>query len=748
MSREQRRCGVTRLLVVESGAKARTIQRYLGKDFLVRACRGHVQDLPTEGKEGRKAMWAAADGELPAPEWGYTKGAESIIRKLIADSRKSGVNEVLVATDPDREGEFIAWRLAELLGSLGAVKRVTFNEITKTAIAAALEEAGDVDIGLVEAAMIRRLMDRLIGFRGSRFCRSWNLASMGRVQTPTLGFVVEREREIEAFVPIPYWEVHLTVDGIELRVQFDDDWRDSKGKKRSDRTGDSKNAESAYAAMEAAGSLVLTAASVEGFQKRPRPPFTTDTLLAAAGQRLSWRPARVMRLAQQLYEAGHITYMRTDSTRTSADAREEVRAYIEHEWDASHLGRGVGGGGGGKGVQDAHEAIRPTRPQAREPQGLEREQARLYSLIWARFTASQMSPSQWQRLKLAGEAGGWTAVGKTEWRTFAGWEAAYAGLLKPAAPVSPLADAAVGDTLPFDGCKLVEDATKPPGRYTQHGLVAKMKAEGIGRPSTYAETIRKLLDRKYARDEKGRLYATDAGCTMWEQVAPCYGTTSDGIFSTAFTAGMEVQLDQVEGGKAAAAQAWHEFAERFGALHTAALESKKSRGTPRQLAYLRSLAQQAGKAAEPLLAGKDIEELDGEAVGALIEQLQPLTEDMDVPASEKQVGFIKRLAERAKLDEPAACALVDGESYAALTGGREGTASALINALQERTAGQPRAASPKQVGFIKRLAGRAKLDEAATCALVGAESFATLTGGREGTASALINALQEQLKKG
>ena len=738
---------MTRLLVVESGAKARTIQRYLGNDFVVRACRGHVQDLPTEGKEGSKAMWAAANGELPAPEWGFTKGAEGIIRKLLADGRKSGVNEVLVATDPDREGEFIAWRLAELLGSLGAVKRVTFNEITKTAIATALEEAGDVDIALVEAAMIRRLMDRLIGFRGSRFCRSWNLVSMGRVQTPTMGFVVEREREIEAFVPIPYWEVHLQASGIELRVQFDDGWRDSKGKTRSDRTGDSRSAEAAYAALEAAGSLTLTSVVEEDFEKRPRPPFTTDTLLAAAGQRLNWRPARVMRLAQQLYEAGHITYMRTDSTRTSAAARQEVRSYIEHEWDASHLGRGVGGGGG-KGVQDAHEAIRPTRPQTREPQGLEAEQARLYALIWARFAASQMAPSLWRRLKLAGEASGWSAAGKTEWRTFAGWEAAYAKLVKPVPQVPPLAGAAEGDTLALDECELIEDATKPPGRYTQHGLVAKMKAEGIGRPSTYAETIRKLLDREYARDEKGRLYATEAGCTLWENVAPCYGTTTDGIFSTAFTAGMEVQLDHIEGGEAVAAQAWREFADHFSALHRAALERKKERATPRQLAYLQSLAAQAGAEAEPLLVGKVIEELDGEAVGALIEQLQPLTEGKDVPASEKQVGFIQRLAERAKLGEAEACALVSADGYGALTGGREGTASALISALQERTAGQPSAASPKQVGFIKRLAGRAKLDEAESCALVGAESFAMLTGGREGTASALITALQLRLKKG
>ena len=746
MSCQQRGGRVTRLLVVESGAKARTIQRYLGRDFLVRACRGHVQDLPNEGKEGRKAMWAAPDGKLPSPEWGFTKGAKRIIEKLLADGRKSGVSEVLVATDPDREGEFIAWRLAELLGSLGTVKRVTFNEITKTAIAAALEEAGDVDIGLVEAAMIRRLMDRLIGFRGSRFCRSWNLTSMGRVQTPTLGFVVEREREIEAFVPIPYWEVHLQASGIELRVQFDDGWRDSKGKTRRDRTSDSDSAEAAYSALEAAGSLKLTSVADDGFEKRPRPPFTTDTLLAAAGQRLSWRPARVMRLAQKLYEAGHITYMRTDSTRTSATARQEVRSYIEQEWDASHVGRGVGGGSG-KGVQDAHEAIRPTRPQTREPQGLDAEQTRLYALIWARFAASQMAPSQWQRLKLAGDAGGWNAAGKTEWRTFAGWEAAYTKLTKPVPQASPLTGAAEGDTLALDEYELIEDETKPPGRYTQHGLVAKMKAEGIGRPSTYAETIRKLLDRKYARDEKGRMYATEAGCTMWENVAPYYGTTTDGIFSTAFTAGMEVQLDHVEGGQTVAAQAWQEFADHFSALHRAALERKKERATPRQLAYLQSLTVQAGTEAEPLLEGKNIEKLDGEAIGALIEQLKPLTEGKDVPASEKQVGFIQRLAERAELDEATACALVNANGYGALTGGREGTASALISALQELTAGQPRAASPKQVGFIKRLAGRAKLKEAESCALVGAESFAMLTGGREGTASALITALQERLKK-
>ena len=239
-------------------------------------------------------------------------------------------------------------------------------------------------------------------------------------------------------------------------------------------------------------------------KKSAAPPFITSKLQQASKMPVK----RTMMIAQQLYEGielpgegavGLITYMRTDSTRTSAAARQEVRSYIEQEWDASHVGRGVGDGNG-KGVQDAHEAIRPTRPQTREPQGLEAEQTRLYALIWARFAASQMAPSQWQRLKLAGETGGWNAAGKTEWRTFAGWEAAYTKLTKPVPQASPLTGAAEGDTLALDEYELIEDETKPPGRYTQHGLVAKMKAEGIGRPSTYAETIRKLLDRKYARD--------------------------------------------------------------------------------------------------------------------------------------------------------------------------------------------------------------------------------------------------------
>ena len=192
------------LVVVESGAKAKTIQKYLGKNVLVRASVGHVQDLPTKGKDGSKALWSHTETELPNPPWDWTARSERNIGRIISDSKRKKVNRVLLATDPDREGEFIAWRLCEVFSEFGEVQRITFNEITESAIHASLEKAGMVDMNLVDAAKVRRFMDRLIGYQTSRFARSWNLSSMGRVQTPTLAFVVNREKEIIEFIPTPY----------------------------------------------------------------------------------------------------------------------------------------------------------------------------------------------------------------------------------------------------------------------------------------------------------------------------------------------------------------------------------------------------------------------------------------------------------------------------------------------------------------------------------------------------------------
>jgi DNA topoisomerase-1 len=239
------------LVIVESGAKAKTIQKYLGKNVLVRASVGHVQDLPTKGKDGSKALWSHTDTSLPDPPWDRTERAEKTVKRIISDSRRKKVDRVLIATDPDREGEFIAWRLAELLSEFGDIQRITFNEITETAIKEALQAAGTVDMNLVDAAKVRRFMDRLIGYRTSRFARSWSLSSMGRVQTPTLGFVVEREKTIQAFVPTPYWAVQAFASGIDFRVRFhekDDSlaWRDEKGKFNAHRTNDSTLANKAH----------------------------------------------------------------------------------------------------------------------------------------------------------------------------------------------------------------------------------------------------------------------------------------------------------------------------------------------------------------------------------------------------------------------------------------------------------------------------------------------------------------------
>ena len=223
------------LVVVESGAKAKTIQKYLGKNILVRASNGHVQDLPNKGKDGSKALWSHTESNLPDPPWSWTERAERNVKKILSDARSKKVKRVLIATDPDREGEFIAWRLSELFSEFKEIKRITFNEITKTAIREALDEAGTVDMNLVDAAKVRRFMDRLIGYRTSRFARSWSLSSMGRVQTPALAFVVNKEKDIQKFVATPYWAVQALASGIDFRVRFHDKddplvWKDEKGK--------------------------------------------------------------------------------------------------------------------------------------------------------------------------------------------------------------------------------------------------------------------------------------------------------------------------------------------------------------------------------------------------------------------------------------------------------------------------------------------------------------------------------------
>ena len=759
------------MLIVESGAKSKTIQKYLGKSWIVAACNGHVQDLPTsrETKDGKKAMWASTPDKLPNPPWEWTDKSERTIGNLLSKATDSNVENVYIATDLDREGEFIAWRLFEIFTGNGFnnVWRITFNEITKSAVQAAIDARGDVNHNLVSAAKVRRFMDRLVGFRSSKFSRSWSLPAMGRVQTPTLGFIVDKELEREAFVPQPYFSVHADAGGLRWKARFHDKddadaWVDDKGKFHADRTNDSELANHAYSA--ASDGLTISTVEPGQFQRNPDPPFTTDTLLMKAGSEMNWNPRRTMKIAGELYNAGHITYIRTDSTRTNPSARDEVKEHIRETWGEDHIGKGVvrSNAKGKSSVQDAHEAIRPTRPKINSPEGLKGEQARLYRLVWARFAGSQMNASRFERFAMTADADGFSRPfsATASWRVHRGWEAAFEGIRKEPALTPPSFDAQSGTALTLDSVDegdenpcLREDETKPPSRYKQHSIVQKMKSEGIGRPSTYAATIGKLLNRKYVLEENGSLCPSDDGRTLWLEVAPYYDRSELGIdghlFGTGFTAEMESNLDDIELGNTAAPTAWHTFSEHFQALHLSALAKKKLTPTPKQLAYFDQITQRLSE--EEIAAftgGKASGEMTGSEIRDVIDVIMQAHPIESQPASQKQINWIASMAESAQLSEAEASTLVGVKGFDELTGGRKGTASALIEHLQKLTKDTPREASKKQLDWIKKLVTKAESTEADACALVDASRYGDLQGGVGGTASKLITILSKRTGTG
>ncbi len=746
------------LVIVESGAKAKTIQKYLGKNVIVRASNGHVQDLPNSGKEGSKAVWPNKKSQLPEPSWSWTPRSENHIKRILSDSRRKKVERVLIATDPDREGEFIAWRLAELFSEFREIKRITFNEITKDAIRQALNSAGVVDSKMVDAAKVRRFMDRLIGYRASRFSRSWNLSSMGRVQTPALGFVVKKEHEIANFISTPYWALQATAQGIDFRAKFhekndDDAWRDSKGKFDSHRTNVSDLASKGFSSLSKNGSIKVSKVSVKSYKRSPKAPFTTDTLLQTAGSRYSWKPSNTMRLAQGLYEAGHITYMRTDSTRTSSSSRQVAKEKITEIWGADQIGKGVVYAKKSSD-QDAHEAIRPTNPSVELPSGIDSSQAKLYRLIWARFIGSQMINSEWSSMKIEALTEGFPKPfdGDTKWRTSPGWESAFEKIDKKPLTSPPKPEIKENSILSLDGKEnnpnLIEDETKPPARYTQHGLVALMKSEGIGRPSTYAATIKKLLDRKYCSDDRGRLKATSNGITLWDEVSPFYKQEDKNLFSTDFTSEMESDLDKIETGSRDAAEVWETFLNYFRELHDNALKKKKEFPTKRQIQFYERLASLvSSEKLEEMLQGNDPLKYNSEMMGELIDSLMKETEGMSLPPTAKQVSFIKSLAENLEMNESQACELVSISSFEELSGGKSGSASTLIGKLKDLSDSKPRPTSVKQMNFVKNLANKAELDEESACKLVEVSAYSELSGGRSGTASKLISILQKKVPK-
>lgn len=744
------------ILIVESAAKTRTIKNYLGAQWRVVATGGHVQTLPGDGeahaKDAKKAFWANRPGELPSPTWVWTERGEKALKDIVEAGAEDPV--FWVATDPDREGEFIAWCLERLLAPHGPTHRVSFQEITREAVQAAISNPRELDRPMVDSALVRKFLDRLVGFRTSKMAAAvaGRGSSMGRVQTPTLGFVVDRELEREAFVPTRYFEVRASAQGVKLKVRFHDKddpaaWRDTAGKIDRERTSDTALAGRAFEAISAEGRVTVSRVQSRTSSARPPAPFSTDALLQEAGSRLGWSPKKTSALASLLYEAGHITYIRTDSTRLADSAVAAARAAVVAEFGEDHLGTGVTGNAATGPVQDAHEAIRPTHPELADVKvDGDADSSKLYRLIRARTLGSQMAPSTSASRAIEAECRGLDRplVGSISWRTFLGWGAAYREFLpeQPTAPPDiPVAEGSVWllDEASKDNPNpvLIEDETKPPGRYRPHTLIGAMKDAGIGRPSTYSKTAEKLEEREYVEIKDGALVPTLRGRAVWLDAAPLYAMddgSSAELFSTSYTGEMEEGLDQIARGEADAPKRWETWRDHIRNLHEAARARRDSGGsTLSQRLLLARLIENAPSVGDH---PENPASLSYEQARALIADLR--TAGIEPAPSAAQLDLVRKLLEDLSLAEAEQNEVLPGGAVEALR--TAGQASAAIEDLR-RLFDERRPPSAKQRRFIDGLLKDSSMSEAEAAALVGVTSLQDLTGGKDGTASAMIDAL-------
>lgn len=743
------------VLIVESAAKTRTIQKYLGSDWRVLATGGHVETLPqnrkAHGKDAVKAFWSNRPGELPAPPWVWTeRGAKAVGEILDA----AGENPIFwIATDPDREGEFIAWCLERLLSPHGKTNRVTFQEITEEAVRAAIAAPRKVDQKMVDSALVRKFIDRLVGYRTSKTAAAMvgRGASMGRVQTPTLGFVVEREEERMSFVPTPYFEVRATAEGVKFTVRFHgaddaDVWRDATGKIDTTRTQDVALATSVFQAISTTGRIQITRVKATLRNTKPQPPFSTDALLQTAGSKFGWSPKKTSALASALYEAGHITYIRTDSTRLAVTAAAAARGVVANEYGEDHLGEESLENKAAGLSQDAHEAIRPTHFEIPDAQVEgDMDSGRLYRLIRARALASQMKPSirEGRSIEAACEGTDLPLMGSVSWRTFAGWEAAYSEFQKEAAAIPTGLDIREGVIWLVDppssdetNPTLIEDQTKPPGRYQAHTLIGLMKKNGIGRPSTYARTVEKLEERRYVEVVDGAIAPTEKGCTVWLKTAPLFAETDElELFSATYTAAMEEGLDQIANEGASASEKWTTWRDEIRSLYEAAkIRLKSGQSIPEQQ---QKLLRMFKNAPEDTAHPTDVTVLSYVEAAGLLTAMREA--GIEPAPSEKQLEWISSLlADLAPTGEELETILPEGDIDKVRT---TAIASRVIEDL-ERLHEERKPPSDKQRKFIGGLLESTATTAEEAAAMVGLDSLGALTGGPEGTASALIEALK------
>ncbi len=584
------------LVIVESPAKAKTINKYLGPDFIVKSSIGHIRDLPTSGDgtnkadpKERAAQAARTRKMAPKQKAAYKKknARQQLVRRMgidpdhgwaatyqILPGKEKVVHElaklaansdaIYLATDLDREGEAIAWHLKEAIGGdPSRYQRVVFNEITKKAITEAFERPTTLDMDRVNAQQARRFLDRVVGFMVSPLL--WSKVarglSAGRVQSVAVRVIVEREREIRAFVPEEYWEIHAdlaTTKAEHIRFQV------RKHNGQEFRPAKESIARAATAELEKLPYVVSKREDKPTRSKAPA-PFITSTLQQAASTRLGFGVKKTMMMAQRLYEAGYITYMRTDSTNLSADAVAACREYIGANFPPSYLPEQPRVFSSREGAQEAHEAIRPSDVSVLQSalNGMERDAERLYELIWRQFVAGQMPDAEYTSTLVTTAAGAYELSAKGRIIRFDG----YTRVLVPAGRKNDddvLPDVREGGTLRLNKLDPAQHFTKPSSRYGEASLVRELEKRGIGRPSTYASIISTIQERGYVRLENKRFYAEKMGDIVTQRLQ----TSFKELLDYGFTASMEKHLDEVAQGTLE----WHDLLDNFYAEFSTLLE--------------------------------------------------------------------------------------------------------------------------------------------------------------------------------
>ncbi|MFW6388673.1 MAG: type I DNA topoisomerase [Desulfohalobiaceae bacterium] len=547
------------LIIVESPAKVKTIKKFLGQQYLVEASVGHVRDLPPN------VIGVDEKNEF-APEYQIVSGKKKVVQQLQSAAAKA--RNVYLAPDPDREGEAIAWHVAELLQDKNPnIKRIQFNEITSSAVQQALENPRDLDHNLFVSQQARRILDRLVGYKISPLL--WNKVkrgiSAGRVQSVALRLIVERERERQGFVPQEYWVFKAELEGGQPPAFSAELWKVQEKKPQIDNQEKAEALEQEVVGQE----FWLETVQEKKRQRQPKPPFITSSLQQEASNKLGFSAKKTMTLAQKLYEGlelgnrgttALITYMRTDSVRVAQEAREAAKRWIQGNLGQDYYPKKPKAYKSRSGAQEAHEAIRPVdvslTPEDAAPY-LSRDLLRLYRLIWQRFVASQMAPATfWDTVFLI-------RAGRTLWRS-KGERLIFPGFLKVYTPEdaqkeNELPKLEEGQSLNLVQLQKEQKFTQPPARFTEASLVRSLEEKGIGRPSTYAQIISTLLDREYVRQEKRQFVPTELGFTVSDLLSGHFQK----LMEVGFTARMEQDLDQVALGRQNWVHLLKDFSQEF-----------------------------------------------------------------------------------------------------------------------------------------------------------------------------------------